>query len=56
MTVVDKAPPVGKKDAFVYFDTEEKQYAPKDALEFSKLMGIETVDSKENAGQFDKVL
>lgn len=29
-----------KKDAFIYFDTEAKKYAPQDALNFSRLVGI----------------
>lgn len=38
MCVVDKAPPVKKRDAFIYFDTEEKVYAPQDAIDFTKLV------------------
>ncbi len=41
MCILDQAPPKSKKDAFIYFDTEEKIYAPSDALNLKKtLSGI----------------
>jgi uncharacterized protein YecE (DUF72 family) len=40
MCVVDKGPATKKRDAFIYFDTEEKIYAPHDALNFTKLLKL----------------
>ncbi len=47
-TVLDKAPTAKRRDAFIYFDTEEKKFAPQDALSFMNM--IEKPGSKKKAG------
>jgi uncharacterized protein YecE (DUF72 family) len=44
-----------KRDAFIYFDTEEKQYAPYDALNLARRLGIKEMISKPKKGKLSNV-
>ena len=55
LCVSEEKPKAIKRDAFVYFDTEEKAYAPSDALKLAQRLGVKQMLPEEKSKNLTQV-